>query len=236
MVGRLGPDLRDRTVDLMIAAVRKDSYGVADALYGIGRPTRKIDMRDYRADVAVLADKYIGRQLKDIQLSALIRDLVGGAVKYGLEIPADFMLVGKALMTIESIAKELDPNLDVLEEASPYFAGIIRQRYSPERIGTELVRGAMQLSRAGYDLPMQVREVLDDLRLGRLAVRTADPELPRVADKLGRRLRAGLVVGACVTSGAIVLHGNAHSGLGIGLLICAGLILLLHVAMDRRKR
>jgi ubiquinone biosynthesis protein len=233
MVGRLAPELRDRTVDLMIAAVRKDSYGVADALYAIGRPTRKVDMREYRAEVSMLAEKYIGRQLKDIQLSALIRDLVQGAVKYGLEIPPDFMLVGKALMTVESIAKELDPTLDVFEEAAPYFTSIIKQRYSPERIGNELVRGAMQLSRAGYDLPMQVREVLDDLRLGRLAVRTADPELPRVADRLGRRLRAGLVVGSCVAGGAIVLHGNKGSGLGIGLLICAGLILALHVARDR---
>jgi ubiquinone biosynthesis protein len=234
MVGRLSPDLRDRTVDLMLAAVRKDAQGIADALYAIGRPTRKIDMREYRAEVATLADKYVGRQLKDIQLSSLIRDLVQGAVKYGLEIPPDFMLVGKALMTLESIAKQLDPNLDVFEEASPYFHLIVRRRYSPERIGTELVRGAMQLSRAGYDMPMQLREVLDDLRLGRLAVRTADPELPRAADRLGRRLRAGLVVGSSVTAGAIVLHGERHVELGIALLVCAALILALHVARDRR--
>ena len=51
MVGRLSPELRDRTVDLMVAAVRKDSYGVADALYAIGRPTKKVDMREYRAEV-----------------------------------------------------------------------------------------------------------------------------------------------------------------------------------------
>lgn len=232
MVGRLSPELRDRTVDLMIAAVRKDAEGVADALYAIGRPTRKVDMREYRAEVSALAEKYIGRTLKEIQLSALIRDLVQGAVKYGLEIPPDFMLVGKALMTIESIAKELDPDLDVFEEASPYFYAIIRQRYSPERLGTELVRGAVQLSRAGYDMPMQVREVLDDLRLGRLSVRAMDPELPRVADRLGRRLRAGLVIGALVTAGAIVLHGDRHWQLGIALIACAVLILTVHVVRD----
>ena len=52
MVGRLSPELRDRTVDLMVAAVRKDSYAVADALYAIGRPTEKVDMREYRAEVS----------------------------------------------------------------------------------------------------------------------------------------------------------------------------------------
>src|SRR5437016_13789321 len=154
MVGRLSPELRDRTVDLMVAAVRKDAFAVADALYAIGRPTKKIDMREYRAEVATLAEKYLGRPLKEIELSARIRDLVQGAMKYGLEIPTDFMLVGKALMTIEGIGKQLDPNLDVFGEASPFFFELLRQRYSPQRIGNDLWRGVEQLSRAGYDMPM----------------------------------------------------------------------------------
>jgi len=235
MVGRLSPDLRERTIDLMLAAVRKDSYAVADALYAIGRPTRKIDMQEYRAEVSMLAEKYIGRPLKEIELSALIRDLIGGAVKYGLEIPTDFMLVGKALMTVEGIGKQLDPNLDVFGEASPYFYELLKQRYSPERMGNELLRGAMQLSRAGYDMPMQLREVLDDLRLGRLALRTVDPDLPRVTDRLGRRLRMGLVVAALLVSGAIVMHGGHHDGLGTALLVLGGVVWVAHTGRDTRR-
>ena len=40
--------------------------------------------------------------------SAMIADLVKGATKYGLEIPADFLLVGKSIMTIEGIGKEIE--------------------------------------------------------------------------------------------------------------------------------
>src|SRR5262249_5347629 len=135
MVGRLSPELRDRTIDMMVAAVRKDSYGVADALYAIGRPTKKIDMREYRAEAALLAEKYLGKPLKEVELSAMIRDLVQGAMKYGIEIPTDFMLVGKALMTVEGIGKQIDPDLDVFGEAQPYFFDLMRKRYSPQRLG-----------------------------------------------------------------------------------------------------
>ena len=74
MVGRLSPRLRDLTVDLMIAAVRKDGDAIADVLYSIGTPTKKIDMHAYRAEVSLLAERYLGKQLKDIEISALIRD------------------------------------------------------------------------------------------------------------------------------------------------------------------
>jgi ubiquinone biosynthesis protein len=235
MVGRLSPDLRDRTVDLMVAAVRKDMVGVADALYAIGKPTKKIDVREYRAEVSMLAERYLGKPLKEIELSAMIRDLVQGAIKYGLEIPTDFMLVGKALMTVEGIGKQIDPELDVFGEAAPYFFDLLRRRYSPVRLGNELWRGVEQLSRAGYDMPMQVRDVLEDLRLGRMVLHTEDPGLPTAADRLGRRLFSGLVVAALVAGGVVLLRDGRHDTLGAALLVLAGVTWLVHVARDLRR-
>jgi ubiquinone biosynthesis protein len=235
MVGRLSPELRDRTIDLMVAAVRKDHYAVADALYAIGRPTKKVDMREYRAEVATLAEKYLGKPLKEIELASMLRDLVQGAVKYGLEIPPDFVMVGKALMTVEGIGKEIDPDLDVFGEASPYFLDLLRKRYSPQRLGNELWRGVEQLSRAGYDMPMQAREVLEDLRLGRMTVRAEDPGLPAAADRLGRRIFSGLVIGTLVVSGTLLVRADVHVELGVGMLVAAGLAWLFHVARDIRR-
>ncbi|WP_394845570.1 AarF/UbiB family protein [Pendulispora brunnea] len=232
MVGRLSPELRDYTVDLMVAAYRKDSYGVADALYKIGRPTKKVDMREYRAEAAMLAEKYLGRPLREIEMSAMIRDLVQGAMKYGIEIPTDFMLVGKALMTIEGIGKQLDPDLDVFGSAGPHFIEILRLRYSPQKLGSELLRGVGQLSRTGYDMPMQVGEVLEDLRLGRLALRTLDPELPRATDRLGRRIFTGAILAALITSGTLLLSHGVHEVLAQAMLVVAGVVWLGHTVLD----
>jgi ubiquinone biosynthesis protein len=233
MVGRLSPELRDRTVDLMVAAVRKDTVAVADALYAIGRPTRKVDMREYRSEVALLTEKYLGRPLREIEMSAMIRDLVQGAMKYGLEIPPDFLLVGKALMTVEGIGKELDPDLDVFGEAQPYFTEIVKKRYSPQRIGNDLMRGVEWLSRAGVDMPLQAREVLEDLRLGRLVVKTADPELPEAADRLGRRVFSGIVVASCIIAAALAAPHNTT--LATILFAVAAALVLFHVARDARR-
>ncbi|MCC6552705.1 MAG: AarF/ABC1/UbiB kinase family protein [Polyangiaceae bacterium] len=235
MVGRLSPEMRDRTIDLMVAAVRQDHVAIADALYAIGTPTKKVDMRAYRAEVAMLSEKYIGRPLKEIDLAAMISDLVRGASKYGLEVPPDFLLVGKALMTIEGIGKEIDPDLDVFGEARPFFLELLRRRYSPERIGNEVWRGLERLTTAAYDMPQQTREILEDLRLGRLTVRTSDPTLPAIIDRLGRRLFAGFVVGAFVVAGTWLV-ASAHLWLGGVLLGFGVLVMLVHLALDAIRR
>ncbi|MBK8212206.1 MAG: hypothetical protein IPK71_00530 [Myxococcales bacterium] len=234
MVGRLSPELRDRTVDLLMAAVRNDAYGVADALYAIGRPTRKVDMREYRAEVAILAEKYLGKPLKEIDLGAMLRDLVQGAMKYGIEIPPDFMMIGKTLMTLDGIGKELDPDLDIFGEATPFFTELLMKRYSPQRIGNDLMRGVEQLSRAGYDMPLQLREVLDDLRLGRLAVRAPDPPLALATERLGRRVFSGLYVAALTFGGAYLLRGEEKL-LGALFLVVGVLVWGGHAFLDWRR-
>ena len=232
MVGRLSPEMRDKTLDLMIAAVRQDHLGVADALYAIGTPTKKIDMRAYRAEVSLLAEKYVGRPLKEIDVAAMISDLMRGAAKYGIEIPPDFLLVGKAIMTIEGVGKEIDPDLDVFGVARPFFLDLLRKRYSPERIGMELWRGVERLSGAAYDMPQQLREILDDLRLGRLTLRTSDPTLPKTVDRLGRRLFAGLIVATFVFAGTWLLQTNRMDPLGITFLVFGVLVMCGHVVLD----
>jgi ubiquinone biosynthesis protein len=235
MVGRLSPEMRDKTLDLMVAAVRRDHLGIADAMYAIGTPTRKIDVRAYRADVAQLADRYLGRELKEIVLSSLVRDIIQGATRHGLEVPADFLMVAKALMTVEGVAKEVHPSLDVFAEARPYFLELLRKRYSPQRIGNEVWRGLEKLSALAYEMPGQLGEVLDDLRLGRLLLKISVGELPRTVDRLGRRLFAGMVIATFVTSGTALLAMGRHTILALALLAVGFASLVGHVVLDLRR-
>lgn len=235
MVGRLSNEMRERLIDMMVAAVRKDPDGLADALYAMGTPTKRVDKKAFRDHVAELSDKYLGKPLKEIDFSSLINDLVKGAQKFGLEIPSDFLLVGKALVTIEGVGKEIYPDLDLFTEGRPQFIGLLKKRYSPERIGNEILRGLGKVSSTAYDLPQVTHEVLEDLRLGRLAVSTNDAQLPVTIDRLGRRIFSGLIVSAFVASGAVLLT-TSQLYVGITLMVLGGLIFFGHLAIDTLKR
>lgn len=231
MVGRLSPRLRDLTIDVIVACLRKDHEAIADALYAIGTPTKKIDMNAYRAEVALLSEKYLEKPLKEIEMSAMIRDLVRGGSKFGIEIPTDFVMTGKALMTIEGIGKEIDPNFDVYEEAKPLFSELLRKRYSPERMGNELLRRIERLGGAGYNLPQQIEEVLDDLRFGRLQVTSVDKEKTRAIERLGRRILTGCVATALILGSTVLLVAEKERA-GYSLFFAAILLLTAHSILE----
>ncbi|MBW2223572.1 MAG: hypothetical protein JRF54_05015 [Deltaproteobacteria bacterium] len=221
--------MRDRIIDLMLAAVQEDYGGIADALYALGRPTHKVSRDAYNAEVGTLAQRYLGKRLKDIEIGPLIRDLVMGSRKFGVELPTEFLMLGKSLMTVEGVGKELYPELDLLEEVRPYFVELFQQRYSPERMTQDALRGLRRLGGAASEMPMQIEEILDDLRNGAFTVRTQQLQLESAADRLGRRLFSGLVVSSLIVAGAILLSQQSY-WLG-GLTAGAGAFYaLLHTA------
>ncbi|MBK6519329.1 MAG: AarF/ABC1/UbiB kinase family protein [Polyangiaceae bacterium] len=235
MVGRLSPEMRDRCIDLMVGIARQDYVAIADALYAISLPTRRVDMRAFRAHVALVAEKYLGRQLKDIQLAGLIGDLVGGAKKFGLEVPPDFLLVGKSLMTIEGVAKEIYPELNVEAEVRPFVIELMKKRWSPQRIGNEVLRGIEKIGASTYDLPQLSREVLDDLRMGKLIVTTNDTALPHALDRLGRRLFSAVIAGSFALAGAW-LRSAGEPTLGGFFLALAVLWIAGHLGLALLRR
>lgn len=231
MVGRLSPHLRDLTVDLMVGAIRRDYDAIADAIEAIGTPTHRIDSSRFRAEVALLAERYLGRPISEIEVSVLIRDLVKLANGYGLEIPTDFLLVGKAMMTVEGIGKQLDPTLDIFEESRPHFLNILKRRYSPERVTLQFLRRIERLSDATANLPSQLGDVLEDLRLGRMRIQTDSTESRHTFDRLGRRLLASCVFGSSMLGGAWLL-GAEHTTIGSIMLGSAFVWLSVHVIND----
>jgi len=234
LVGHLSGPLRDKALELMVAAVREDFDAVADALYALGRPTRKVDMQVFRNDVSTLGRKYVGRKLGEIQASAIVRDLIWGAVKHGIDMPADFVMMGRALMTLEGTGRQIHPELDLLTEARPHFLRLIAARYSPDRVSGDLLRMALKLSSRAGAMPDQVSEILDDLRKGHLTLKASDPELAGVYDRFGRRMYSGLTVSATVVGGSVILAlGRGYvAWVGAAMLVGAVLMATAHGLRD----
>ncbi len=238
LVGRLSPRVRDRITDLMVAIAREDHRAMVDAVYALATPTKKVDRNAFEADVARLTDKYLGKRLGDIDFANITADLGSLSMKYGLEVPPDFLMMGKALMTVEGIGKQIYPELDLLEEAKPYFTELAWHRYSPEKISQDLMHLGTRLLTAASDLPIHMQEILGDLRQGRLRIETRDPALSAATDRLGRRVFSGMIVASMVLSGGILLAVDKSLAGGILLAAAAGWTTLhsLGLVFARRRR
>src|SRR5699024_445637 len=84
------------------------------------------------------------------------------------------------------------------------------QRYSPERITQDMMRGVLRMSGAAVEMPMQMQEILDDLREGAFRVQVQEAELKEAADHLGRRVFSSIIIASLYLAAAILVASGFY--------------------------
>lgn len=232
LVGRLSPKLRDRTTDLLLAAARNDPDSLADAMLSIGKLRAHVDRNEFREYTRRVSERHLGKPLAEMEAAAILRDLIGGALQFQIEIPSELTMLFRAIMTIEGVGKEIHPELDVLAVAKPYLSKMIWQRYHPTRVANMLWRDAARLSEAARDVPSQISQIIYDLQHGNLELKTRDRQRSRVMDRLGRRIRATLLGLGSFGSGIALLIADKHISMAETLMIVGVGIIGLHYLWD----
>jgi ubiquinone biosynthesis protein len=130
-VGHVDRKLREALAALMEGVVREDPEKLAHALLSIGKPLEPIDARQLERDLAELVDSYAGVLLEHLSISALLQDSVVMMRRYRLQFPSDLMLLVRAFVSVEGVGRRLDPSFNMIEQARPIVAGLLRDRLAP---------------------------------------------------------------------------------------------------------
>ncbi len=75
----------------------------------------------YRAAIIEFVGKYWGQRLGDVQVGKVLFDMLSILRRHRVRVNATFTIVNIAIAVTEGIGKQLDPGLDLMAEALPYF-------------------------------------------------------------------------------------------------------------------
>lgn len=211
MMGRLNLETREYFADLIMSIVHRNEREAVDALLKLTLPEDEPDYPHLEKDVAEFMDRHCYRPLKEVDVGVLLHNLLEAATKHRLVIPPDLFLMIKALSTVEGLGQLLDPDLDVIEQATPFIKRIQLNRINPRRIGKDMVHSGTDLFNLLKDIPREVRAILKMARQGKVKMEFEHRGLePMLAshDRISNRLSFAIVLASLVIgSGLIVLSG-----------------------------
>ena len=211
MMGRLDLETRERFADLIMSIVQRNEREAVDALLRLTLTEEEPDYPPLERDVAEFMDQHCYRPLKEVDLGALLHNLLEVATRHRLGIPPDLFLMIKALSTVEGLGRGLDPDLDVIEQATPFIKRIQLNRINPRRVRKDVVHSGADLFHLLKDIPREVRAILKMARQGKVKMEFEHRGLePMLAshDRISNRLSFAIVLASLVIgSGLIVLSG-----------------------------
>lgn len=164
---------------MMGSVLRSDLYSFADILLGIrtGNPQKVVNgikhlmvgkripnERKLLIEIDDLIYAFNRDKPEEINLEfyfSRIRDILK---EQRVQMPADFFVLTKAMVTIEGVGRVLYPDMNILGELEPHLRGVFRDRYSPGKVWERIVMNAGDIMSILESMPSDTRDIVQNVK------------------------------------------------------------------------
>jgi ubiquinone biosynthesis protein len=240
MVGRIDDELRERIIDVLLAAADGDAPRLADVIASITKAPAELDRTALSADLMEVFAQYGTQAVGKFDVGGALTAVVRIMHEYNLVMPSRLSMLIKCLIILEGTGKGLNANFNLAELLEPYRREFVLQQFSPEALFRKAKRMRRDWLLVAESLPRQFHSLLQQLQSGHFAVRVKQPAM----EKSVNRLVYGLCTSALLLASAMLwvhrvpptIHGTSILG-AAGYLVAAFLAtrVLWLIRWERRK-
>jgi ubiquinone biosynthesis protein len=229
MTGMIDEETADHLRALISAIMTKDVNDLIDILLEVGVSEEHIDRKALKAELTDLIDRYYGIPLKDVSIKTALDEQMGIIRKYRLKPPGDLIMMGRALLLSEGVARMLYPQFNIVEYARPYTRKLLTGGFDPGRQLKEVARAARDGARLAKRMPADLSAILSKVRNDEIIMAIEHRGLEHFTTELDRssnRLSFAVVIAALIVGSSIIFQTGAGPALfGYPLLGLAGFLL-----------
>jgi predicted unusual protein kinase regulating ubiquinone biosynthesis (AarF/ABC1/UbiB family) len=209
MVGRVGADLKQELLCFLLAVGDGRSDDAAGAAIKIGRKREGFAEGELRRKISGLVLDNDGATVSQMDFGRILLELARFSGDYGLLLPPELALIGKALSSLDKIVATLDPRYDPGAAVRDESAGLLRARLEGSISMSSVVEGLMDVQKFTERLPQRLNKALDVLGGNELHVKVdaVDEQLLlQGMQKIANRIALGLLLASLIIGAALLMR------------------------------
>jgi ubiquinone biosynthesis protein len=209
MTGRIPRELRHRLIDMIQALIQKDSETLLRLIPHLTADVPSdLNHNRLERDLLDLIDSYYDFSLKEVQIGEVVLSLMNLLNEHRLRIRSDFALMSRAMLALEGLGKELVPNFNLIEEASPLVAELVKERWSIKTLTEDLRSQGMNLYDLVQDFPAKVLALFRKMDRGDLTFtfkHTGLSGLNTTLERISNRVTFGIILAAMIVGSSMII-------------------------------
>lgn len=222
MAGILREDDLEEGTRLFLHVMQADIIGIKRSLKRLGMQWTPAADESVTEAIEEAFSRYFGASLKNVEVHTLLHQVFDMVYLLHLRLPSRFLVLDKAVLTLEGVVSQLYPDLNLFELGRGFTTGFKERLYDPRRIPARLQRYAAEYAQVFSEYPLQLHDLLEELRAGELEIKYRHTGLEMVVhrlDVIANRLVVALVsiaLGVTGTAVGILVEGGPHvAGLSV---------------------
>ena len=236
--GELDEPMRESLALLLDAVVNGNARAATEAYLEMASAGIHINRVGLIADMKVVLSEIRQANLTQVSIGRAMDSLMSAGTRNGVHNPAEFVLLTRAVVILESMTVRLDPQHDYMRSFRNEIDRLTEQQFAVGRIKNKSTQLARDVGRLIVDAPSDTRRVLRRIAEGNLGRLPGLEALGARASRNLERLARAIVYGALVISGSLLLltpMGGWHHLLGQAMTIC-GIVGMLVAGIGAMRR
>jgi len=241
IVGHIDDKTRKLGLDLYLAILERDPGQISEVLLKYGTPGSKTHINAFEEAISELINDWWDTNPEKRRISYLMHQLFILCARHHIRLPTDTILLGKGMMTVESTARQLDPEFNFVAYSQPKIAQLLKQQRTPRKLISRFVTRSRAFAEAIAELPGKTLEAVDSLKRTGLSISLKDTQFRHLGQDINlssNRLSYSLISAALILAGALMIEIGPKIGTYsvisiISLSIAALFAIILFVSVAR---
>ena len=207
MVGQLTRQMRFNLADLLKAVIARDVEHIAFRGNRMGRHTRPVDQSHLEIDITRALDRF-GPKINARDSGRIVLELLHVFGANGIALADDYIMLAKAVISIDQTGVTLDPEFNIAEVATPFIKDLERERWEPRH----LLRKLMWTLGDGFwrmaELPVHVQRLLKRIEDEDIALHLHHKGLDELSESINKsanRLVLAIIIAALIMGSSMVI-------------------------------
>jgi ubiquinone biosynthesis protein len=218
MAGILRTEDLEEGTRLFLHIMRSDIRGIKRSLKRLGMHWSPSADEAVTEAIEENFGRYFGASVREVDPRSLLQQAFDVIYSLRLRLPSRFLLLDKAVLTLEGVVSQLYPDLNLFEIGGEFAGDLKRRLVDPREIATRVKKRAAEYGQILADYPFLLRDLLEEMHAGELEIKYRHTGLENVTHRLDlvtNRLVVALVsiaLGVTSTTIAILVEEGPHIG------------------------
>jgi len=199
ITGEITEEVKKGLLDLFLAMFDKDLEKIINAmseLHLIESDSQELDSQELRRDMREMLGPYYGLSLKQINVPKLFGQSLKVAKKHNVKVPKDYVLLGKSLITLESVCSILYPEFNMVESAKPFITQLMVNKLSPKEIVSKGIHKLLDTKNELEALPVLAKEYFENSLNEQKKIKELSEQLSNLENNMHKTQDKAILIGA----------------------------------------
>lgn len=214
MTGHTAPAMQENLLKILMAIGEGNGEVAAEIAIRMSEKLEEFNGAEFKRRITQLVALRRGQGLEEMNVGRSLLEVSGIAQANGLIVPSDLVLLGKTMLQLDEVGRNLDPEFDTNASIRRNVSALMSQRIRKDLTQGNVYSTLLEMKDFTTGLPARLNRIMDMVTNSEMEVKIKSPDTKVMLDgmqKIANRITMGIVLAGLLIGASLLMRVSTPS-------------------------